>query len=224
MVEALNRKLVKPLRTLWSRIRSLWLRRGVKREIDEELRFHLEQRAAALTPVYGLGGRSKKSPEFLDCESGVLDDFAHREGVYGIMARDYHDPHAVAHNCMLAFADHLKASSLQCANGGLMVDARKFGHRPSNGDDLARDLGSKARGQLGARLQIFSNGVLDVLQGFLAGGSLAAATGKFLTPDGKTLFGLDQCYRVIHGTRLTFCADLSSRETRSRPGLLTTSG
>jgi predicted permease len=35
---------VKTVRTIWLRIRSLWQRRGVKREIDEELRFHLEQR------------------------------------------------------------------------------------------------------------------------------------------------------------------------------------
>jgi hypothetical protein len=35
---------VKTLRTVWLRIRSLWQRPAVKREIDEELRFHLEQR------------------------------------------------------------------------------------------------------------------------------------------------------------------------------------
>ncbi len=34
------------VRTIWLRIRSLWQRGGVKREIDEELRFHLEQRTA----------------------------------------------------------------------------------------------------------------------------------------------------------------------------------
>jgi hypothetical protein len=33
-------------RTIWLRIRSLGQQREVKREIDEELRFHLEQRAA----------------------------------------------------------------------------------------------------------------------------------------------------------------------------------
>ncbi len=37
---------MKILRNIWSRIRSLWQRREVKREIDEELRFHLEQRTA----------------------------------------------------------------------------------------------------------------------------------------------------------------------------------
>jgi hypothetical protein len=37
---------MKQLRTIWSRIRSLWLRPAVKQEIDEELRFHLEQRTA----------------------------------------------------------------------------------------------------------------------------------------------------------------------------------
>ena len=34
------------LKTVWTRFRSLWQRPAVKREIDEELRFHLEQRAA----------------------------------------------------------------------------------------------------------------------------------------------------------------------------------
>ena len=34
------------LRTIWSKLRSLWQRGEVNREIDEELRFHLEQRVA----------------------------------------------------------------------------------------------------------------------------------------------------------------------------------
>jgi macrolide transport system ATP-binding/permease protein len=34
------------VRTIWMKLRSAWQRRGVKREIDEELRFHLEQRTA----------------------------------------------------------------------------------------------------------------------------------------------------------------------------------
>ena len=37
---------MKTLRTIWLRIRSLLQRREVKREIDEELRFHIEQRTA----------------------------------------------------------------------------------------------------------------------------------------------------------------------------------
>jgi len=38
--------MVKKLRTIWMKFRSLWHRPAVKREIDEELRFHLEQRTA----------------------------------------------------------------------------------------------------------------------------------------------------------------------------------
>jgi hypothetical protein len=34
------------MRTIWSAVRTLWSRRTLKREIDEELRFHLEQRTA----------------------------------------------------------------------------------------------------------------------------------------------------------------------------------
>jgi hypothetical protein len=37
---------VNRLRIIWTRIRPLWSRRTLKREIDEELRFHLEQRTA----------------------------------------------------------------------------------------------------------------------------------------------------------------------------------
>jgi len=37
---------MKMLRTIWLKFRSLWQRPAVKREIDEELRFHLEQRTA----------------------------------------------------------------------------------------------------------------------------------------------------------------------------------
>ena len=37
---------MKILRTIWSGIRSLLKRQAVKREIDEELRFHIEQRTA----------------------------------------------------------------------------------------------------------------------------------------------------------------------------------
>jgi hypothetical protein len=37
---------MKTLRKIWLRIRSLWRRAAVKREIDEELRLHLEMRAA----------------------------------------------------------------------------------------------------------------------------------------------------------------------------------
>ena len=45
---------MKMLRTICSRIRSLWRRPALKREIDEELRFHIEQRTAE----YVAGGTS----------------------------------------------------------------------------------------------------------------------------------------------------------------------
>ena len=46
---------MKLMRKIWLSIRSLWQRREVKQEIDEELRFHIEQRvaeniAAGMTP------------------------------------------------------------------------------------------------------------------------------------------------------------------------------
>src|SRR5262245_51280183 len=37
---------MKRLRTMWLKFRFFWRRRAVKQEIDEELRFHLEQRTA----------------------------------------------------------------------------------------------------------------------------------------------------------------------------------
>src|SRR6266508_407324 len=158
---------------------------------------------AMLTLALGIGARSNQLLELLDRESGVPDDFPHCESVDRIATGIHDDSHPVAHDRVLPFADDLEGCLLQRANRAAIVDAWKLGHRPSDGNDLAGDSGPKMGGQLGARLKVFANGVPDIFQGFLARGPLAATAGKFIAPDGKSLFGLDQCYGVIHGSRVT---------------------
>jgi hypothetical protein len=83
---------------------------------------------------------------------------------------------------------------------------------PGDGDDLSGDFGSEAGGQLGSRLQILANSVLDVLDRLLASRSLAAAAGQFFAPYRKAFFGLDERYRVVRGCKLAFRNHLSSPE------------
>ena len=157
---------------------------------------------AVLTLALGIGIFSQQFLELLNGETRVLDDLAHRESVDRIVARDHDDPHAVAHDRVLAFADDLEACFLQAARGGSIIDARQFGDRPSDGDDLARDLGSKSGGQLRARLQVFANGVPDILESFLAVGPLAATARQVIAPDRESFFGFNQRHRVIHRFRI----------------------
>jgi len=58
----------------------------------------------------------------------------------------------------------------------------------------------KRDGNVGARLKVFANGVPHVFQSFLAGGALAAAAGKIIAQTANPSPGLDQRYRVIHGS------------------------
>ena len=178
------------LRTVWLKLRSLGQPGAVKQEIDDERRFHIEQRTAENIAA----GISKKPLEFRDGEPGIPDDLAHRECVDRIVARDDDNPDAVAHDRVLSFADDLETGFLQGANGGLMAEARQLGHKPSDGD------------------------MPPVLHSFVAGGALATTAGEFFTPNGETFFGLDERYRVIHDPKLALCGCRSSQETQSRAG------
>ena len=71
------------------------------------------------------------------------------------VTRDDNPPNAVAHDGMHSFTDDLKACLFQGANGRLIIDAWQLGHGRSNGDDLARDFSSKARGPFGTGLKVF---------------------------------------------------------------------
>jgi hypothetical protein len=238
---------VKTLRTIGSKFRSLGQRPALKREIDEELRFHLEQRTAGReirgaslgeTPLKDLRCRwrrpypgstgvpaltqepdanrpSQQLPEFLDREPGVFDDFSHGESVDRIVAGDHHNARAVAHDRVFAFPQHLETRFLQGANGSLIVDAGQLGHIPSDGDHRAGNFGPKTGRQFGARLKVLTNGVPHIFQSFLAGGALAAAAGKIITPDRESFPGLDQRYRVIHDRSVTGGSHLSSRRSPS---------
>jgi hypothetical protein len=166
---------------------------------------------AVLTLALGIGRCSQQLLELLDRESRVLGDLAHGESVDRIVARDHDDPRAVAHDRVLSFADDLEARFLQRANRGAIVDARQLWHRPSDGDNLARDLGPETGWKFRAGLKVLADGIANIFQGFLSCGSLAATAGEIITPHGESFFRLDQRYRVIHGSRLNLRDYLSSR-------------
>ena len=127
------------------------------------------------------------------------------------MSREDDNPHAIAHDRVFSFADDLKACFLQDANSCSITDAWQFGHRRSNSDDFAGYVGSKSSGKFGANFKVFANGVSNVCQSLLARCSLTAATRELIAPDGKTLFGLNQRYRIVHASNVTANSDLSSR-------------
>ena len=65
----------------------------------------------------GLDRFSNELPKFLGCESRILNYTAHRERIHLVRARYCEDSFAVAHDNMLAFSNHPKASLLERANG-----------------------------------------------------------------------------------------------------------
>jgi hypothetical protein len=116
-------------------------------------------------------------------------------------------------NNLLSFTNDLEARFFQGTDRGLMVDTRQLWHELSNRDDFARDLGAESSRQFRPSFQVFANRVTDILQGFLAGGSLAGTARQFITPHGESLFGFDQCCRVVHVITLGCCVHRSSRNS-----------
>ena len=62
----------------------------------------------ALTREPDANGPSKQLPEFFDRKPGVFDDFSHGESVDRVVAGDYHNACAVAHDRVLAFPEDLE--------------------------------------------------------------------------------------------------------------------
>ena len=194
-------------------------------------KLQLRFRALFVTRLNAIGTwssdeRSDQSLEFFNGEAGVLYSLAHREGVDWIVTRDHDEAHTVAHDRVLALKDYLKARLPQGTKGRLVVDARQPGYKGSDRDDFTRDLGSEAGRQLGARLEIFVNGVADVCQSLFTRRSLAATTGKLVTPDGKSFLRFDECHRVFDVASLAshgrFSRSLSAwiiERGRSAPGM-----
>ena len=64
-------------------------------------------------------------------EAGVARDLSHRERIYGIMARNRHDPLAVGHHDVLPLPSDVKSYFLARTNGIEVIDARQARHQPS---------------------------------------------------------------------------------------------
>jgi hypothetical protein len=89
------------------------------------------------------------------------------------MARDRHDPLAVAHDDVLALAHDLEAGLLQRTHGVEMIDAWDLGQGSDDNFDFANILTAQLLINDG---QVFANGVPYVFKRFALGGALGPAT------------------------------------------------
>ena len=91
----------------------------------ERLRLRSPGARPGVTPV----GWRRPSHEFLelfDAETRIGRDATHRESVYGIVARNRHDAHAIGHDDVFALAQDLKASLFQSLHAIEMIDAENL--------------------------------------------------------------------------------------------------
>ena len=120
----------------------------------------------------GLGPRRlKKLLELIDCQAGVANDAAHREGVDWVMPRNRH----CSDRAFGTRPNDAEASLLQGPDRVQVVDARQLGHR-SDGDFDFPDL--VLLHQLVHRRKIFTDRVPNIFERFILGTSLRPATGK----------------------------------------------
>jgi hypothetical protein len=66
----------------------------------------------------------KKITELLYGQSSITSDTAHRESVYGVVARNGHYALTIAHNNVLALSHYAKARLFEGTHGVLVIDAR----------------------------------------------------------------------------------------------------
>jgi hypothetical protein len=71
---------------------------------------------------------SNKFAELFHAEAGITRDAAHRESVYGIVARNRHNANPIRHDDVFALAEDAKAGLLQSLHGIEMVDAGNLWH------------------------------------------------------------------------------------------------
>ena len=69
----------------------------------------------------------KQFPEFINGESGILDDSTHGKGINGIISWYHHETRSITKNDMAALPDDLEACLFQASNGLLMINACNFG-------------------------------------------------------------------------------------------------
>ena len=130
--------------------------------------------------------------EIFHGQAGISNYPAHCVRIHGIVPRDGEEYCSVRHhNVLCALADYPKPGFLQSPDRAQVWDARKFGqglnrnfHFPQQG----RLANAFSAAGLNDRGQIFPNGILNILQGFLFGSPLRPAAGQAGTRGGKPLF------------------------------------
>src|SRR2546426_8866678 len=136
-----------------------------------------------------------RARKFVFTEPSVANDAAHGERVHGVVSGDRDDPNAVGHHDVLALPNDPKARLLQSAYSVLMVDARYSRHVLWGDLNFADD---RALKKLIAGRNVFLNGILDVLEGFLFGGSLRPTSRQPRDRNAVPLIGLEERDLVPH--------------------------
>lgn len=71
---------------------------------------------------------AKELAEFLDGETRVAHNAAHREGIHGIMSWNGQDPRSVRHHSMTSLAQNAESCLLQCGDGAKVIDSGNTVH------------------------------------------------------------------------------------------------
>jgi hypothetical protein len=126
----------------------------------------------------------------------------HGDGIEGIVAGNDEPLFAVGHHDIPALPGNVVAQLFKCADGVTLADARNFWHG-SDGDEFAGE--ARALG-FGLAPRIFLgnfepefDGFADVGQRFIMRRSLAMTTRQCGTRNGKTFFGFNHDYLILHG-------------------------
>lgn len=101
----------------------------------------------------------------------------------------------VCHQHMLALPKHVEAGLLQSSHGVLVVDAGDLRH--ASGCDFYFS-SSGVLEKLIARVEVFLNGGLYVLERFFFCGALRPAAGKSGNRNAVSFFALLKCNLILH--------------------------
>jgi len=71
---------------------------------------------------------SEKFFELFHAEAGVASNAAHRESIYGIVARNRHNTNSIRHDDVFTLAQNALASLFPRLHGIEMLDAGNFRH------------------------------------------------------------------------------------------------
>ena len=71
---------------------------------------------------------SQKFFELFHAKAGVASNAAHRESVYGILARNRHNTNSIRHDDVFTLTQNAEASLLQSPHGIEMIDAGNLRH------------------------------------------------------------------------------------------------